>query len=378
MDTQNASGDASKSRDPRRRNGIQRPGTVGLVWCCLCLLGGISNAFSLGPVRPGQEASITRAVFAQSILWLLTDAGTLSMIREGADERVEVPLDEPALGLWLQNDAPAVVTQATPGHGPFTLRRWSAGGWSADAHIPADEEQLVGVSARGATVTLLTSKRVIDVGVRKFQARAVHWPEHASFGGVTSILSTAKSVLLGVNMGEWGGGLWSLDRSTGQLTVIKSNANGEFCGGPLNPQCDPVNAIVAQPHHPDCVLIAIGLVHFSPHGRIDEVCGTRVRRVFFKPYGAGDHKPSGHGDEPFSTVAFFGLATVNDEVLAVGIDGIYPIGTDGAGAATPLPEFQKVGNVAVSFALPAVVLLRTDVNQRRSISGSVPMMVPRS
>jgi hypothetical protein len=45
---------------------------------------------------------------------------------------------------------------------------------------------------------------------------------------------------------------------------------------------------------------------------------------------------------------------------------------------TPLPEFEKVGNIRVSFALQDVVLLLTEVNERRSISGSVPMLVPRN
>ena len=29
---------------------------------------------------------------------------------------------------------------------------------------------------------------------------------------------------------------------------------------------------------------AIGLVHFFPHGRIVEVCGNEVKRLYFEPY----------------------------------------------------------------------------------------------
>jgi hypothetical protein len=65
-------------------------------------------------------------------------------------------------------------------------------------------------------------------------------------------------------------------------------------------------------------------------------------------------------------------------VLAVGLDGLYLLSEDGAALLTPLPEFEKVGNIRVSFALQDVVLLLTEVNERRSISGSVPMMVPRN
>lgn len=31
-----------------------------------------------------------------------------------------------------------------------------------------------------------------------------------------------------------------------------------------------------------CLVAAIGLVHFSAHGRLVEVCGNRIRRLYFK------------------------------------------------------------------------------------------------
>ena len=85
--------------------------------------------------------------------------------------------------------------------------------------------------------------------------------------------------------------------------------------------------------------IAVGLVHFLAHGRIDEVCGERVRELYSKGYYVkGLPLPATQGDKPTATGAFFG----------------------------------------VSFALQDVVLLLTEVNERRSISGSVPMLVPRN
>jgi hypothetical protein len=69
-------------------------------------------------------------------------------------------------------------------------------------------------------------------------------------------------------------------------------------------------------------------------------------------------------------------------VLAVGLDGLYRLSEDGAALLTPLPKFENVGNIRgnirVSFAIPDVVLLLTEANERHSISGSVPMLVPRN
>jgi hypothetical protein len=44
--------------------------------------------------------------------------------------------------------------------------------------------------------------------------------------GVTSILSMPQSVLLGINAGEWGGGLVRIDRANGDVSLIESNKSG--------------------------------------------------------------------------------------------------------------------------------------------------------
>ncbi len=357
---------------------VSRAPWLQFLLLCAFLCAAVADASSLEPVHPGQEASIIRAVFADSQLWLLTDAGTLSTIREGASERIDMPLDEPALDLWLQNGDAAVVTTSRETREDFTLQRWTNGAWTVLARLPAKQEQLIGVSGHTDGVTLLTSARLIDVQGGEYTVTGVAWPGKRGVAGVTAILSTPKYVLFGVNAGEWGGGLGRVDRKTGKVSVIESNISGDLCGGPLNSGCDPVNSIVAEPHRPDCAVIAIGLVHFSSHGRIDEVCGSRVRRLYFKAYDDDEFKGArGIGDEPLSTVAFFGLVVIDDELLAVGLDGIYRINADGTATVSSLPTFDAVGSLSVSFALPQVILLKTDVNERRSISGSVPMLVPR-
>jgi hypothetical protein len=43
----------------------------------------------------------------------------------------------------------------------------------------------------------------------------------------------------------------------------------------------------------------------------------------------------------------------------------------------PLPRFDKVGGFNVSFAVPGLVVVRTDINARYSVSGSTPLIVAR-
>ncbi len=223
---------------------------------------------------------------------------------------------------------------------------------------------------------VLTTRRFIDPGRAK--KSDIFLSEKLDVGMVASVHVTPDQVFVGINAGEWGGGLRRIDRRSGRVKVIERNMSGSLCGGPLNTACDPVNGIASEPWKPECVAVAIGLVHFEPHGRIVEVCGDQVQRLYFKPYGQQASGASEkEGDEPFRTVAFFGLTRVGDALWAVGLDGIYRIEASGAARSIPLPAFKTIGDICVSFAIPQFVLVLTNVNQRRSISGSVPMLVAR-
>jgi hypothetical protein len=126
------------------------------------------------------------------------------------------------------------------------------------------------------------------------------------------------------------------------------------------------------PWKPDCIAAAVGLVHFAPLGRVVEACGNQVRQLYSKGYGKD--VPRG---ERYNTVAFFGLTRDSDTLWAMGIDGIHNIRADGTARVVPLPQFKDIGGISVSFDLPRFVLVLTRVNQRRSISGAVPLLVPR-
>jgi hypothetical protein len=349
-----------------------------LVVCAL-ILSAICCAFGaeLEPDRPGQESSITRAVFAGNRLWLLTDAGTLSSIEEGSPDSIDAELPEPVFDLWVQEGAPAILTGRRGGGGDWTLRLWAEGEWKTQAHIRTRGDSLIGAAAYGGSTTLLTRHRLIEVSDHRQREVPVAWSNEWRLGGIASILVTRRSVLVGINNGEWGGELKRVDRRTGAVSSIDSRLSGERCGQAPSPECDPVNAIVEEPGKRDCAVLAVGLVHMMTQGGIFEVCGNAVRALYTRPVrwdSAGKAVPS---SDAYSTLPFFGASAVGQDLWAVGLDGIYKVGAGGAAMVTPLPAFQRIGGVSVSFALPGVVLVLTDVNQRRSLSGSVPLMVPR-
>src|SRR5258708_38451060 len=57
-----------------------------------------------------QESFLTRAVFAEGQLWVLSDHGQLFRITEGKDAPVEERMPEPALDMALLDGRPSVLT----------------------------------------------------------------------------------------------------------------------------------------------------------------------------------------------------------------------------------------------------------------------------
>jgi hypothetical protein len=222
---------------------------------------------------------------------------------------------------------------------------------------------------------LLTSRRLIRLsagGRRDTRLRQAQGP-----GLVSSVLYVGgRGAYLGLNFGEWGGGLRRIDLGTGAVTVVERRATQAICSGPLNTDCDPVNAITASPWTPGCVAVAVGLVHLVPHGRLLEVCGDRVRRVYFRPVRdpLGGEVGRLNDGEPFTTEAFFGLARSGDGIWAVGIDGLYRLRRPGEAERMALPAFRTVDGFRVSFAIPGVALVLSGLNGRASMSGAVPLM----
>ena len=337
-----------------------------------------ASSGAIEPEREGQQAFLSRAVFVDGRLWLLSDAGELSSITEGKDQRIDAPLPEPAHDICVHEGQLLAATCKREGCATGSLRRFDHGTWSVDATFPLKDDRVLALACGAPTVTVLTTRRLIDFPAGG--SEQVRLSQSLESVPIATVHATPQEVFVGLNAGEWGGGLRRIDRRTGAVSVIESNASGELCGGPLNTQCDPVNGIATSPWDSRCIAVAIGLVHMAPHGRIVEVCGTKVRSLYFKEYpleGFDRVAVKTPGGEPFSTTAFFGLASQGNSLWAVGIDGIHDIAADGTAQVMPLPGFKDVGGVFVNFDSPRMILVLTRVNQRRSVGGAVPLLVPR-
>jgi hypothetical protein len=362
----------------RRRVSTARLVPIIVWWALTALCAWMPlPTFALEPTRPGQESFLIRAIFAEQRLWLLSDAGELSTIAENGDRRITQRLPAPVLDLCVSDGYPMVVTG---GHGEsaiWTLRKWNNQSWSTVAVVPSDGDHLVALNCAGGASTILTTTRLIAIG-KSYAAHSVTLSGKLHHGVVSASYGNADHIFIAFNAGEWGGGLQRISRNTGKIVDIERNITGTLCGGPLNSSCDPVNGIAPEPWRPDCLAVAVGLVHMSTHGSVVEVCREVIRPLYVNTHMSGMWAGLLNGRLPHpETVAFFGLTSRDNELWVVGSDGLYEIDSHGHATVTTLPRFKSIGGIDVSFDNPHVVLVMTSANERHSTSGSVPMLVPR-
>lgn len=333
-----------------------------------------TRAHAIEPMRPDQVSSITRAVFADGQLWLLSDAGELSAIRPGDRQRVTQALTSPVLDLCASAGQPQVVVGGNDS--AWEIRRRDGQTWSRVDSLASQGDSFVAADCGEGTVTLLTSERLIQLenGVKP---RYVRLAGGLPGGIVTAIHDEGTSLLVSVNGGEWGGGLRRIDKTTGAVTRVEQENGPETCSGPLNPSCDPVNGIATVPWNSRCVAVAVGLVHMLMEGRVVEVCGNKVRTLYAKAFTQSFWASLGKRRPPAESIAFFGITASGGMLWAVGTDGFYRIDSSGNAAMFSLPTFTTIGGIDVSFDNPQLVFVMTSANQRHSLSGNIPMMVPR-
>jgi hypothetical protein len=347
---------------------IQRPAIFTLALLALLECG---SAQAARPLLAEAETYIESAVFADGRLWVLSEIAVLSSLSESSNDRSWESFDDYVQELWVQGGQPAVITCRTQECPDWTIRRRTAAGWTVEAEIHRDNERLMAVSGATNTV-LLTSRRIVTVDGGKTASVSLSAP----LDSVAGMHVTSESLFVGLNRGEWGGGLRRIDRNTGDVTTIERNSSGQLCGGPLNSECDPVNGITVAPWNPQCLVLIVGLEHLGgSHGRIDEVCGTDVQRLYFKPLGKPRMLPG--MDEPFDTVSFYQLVRGGNLLWANGNDGLYRVSQRNDVRPIPRPRLKNIGGVYVSFDLSGIVTLQPRINQPPRRTNGFQLLVPR-
>ena len=357
---------------------FKHPLFIGIV--VVAALSAVAAVYAFGrrsPPADGEEVttqSIIRAVFADDRLWLLHYDGSLASLAPRAAKAKMIKVYGKVKEICKSNGRLIAMIEDTINS--WKIQERSPGEWKSVAPIASDTDTFITLACDDFDITVITNRRIINVRGETIRAIRLSQQFQPPFDGGTAT-AEGSVIWLGFNVGEWGGGLRRIGRTDGKVEVIEYNRSNDLCGGPLNTGCDPVTGIVAAPGNSHCIFAAIGLVHMMSHGRIVEVCGNEIRRFYFKPL---EPQPPGNrldDGEPSSTTAFFGLARAGNRIWAIGIDGLYQFDGSALPQFQPLPKFENRGGYRVSFDIPGIALVLTNVNQRNSVSGSVPIMATR-
>lgn len=347
---------------------------------CGCLLAfGLPGAAFAAAEDSHADAYVTRAVLASDQLWLRNDQGELSTIRVDGKERVPKPTAHPVADICaFEGEAIAVSVEDDGSWVVFQPGKAQQGRLAIKAMVPDDVPVL---DCRNGTISLVGTRQLAMLD--RFDAnavpRVVALSKPVGWGLTSAVYGDAEQLYIGTGEGEFGGGLWRVDRRTGEVTGGEDGTDFmQACDEAMgNGGCAPLNDIAALPWKSGCVVLAEGLQHMMSGGALIELCGKSFRPLYRAAFTSAWLREMLHGRSSEETVPFYGLLAKQGSLLAAGLDGLYEIGPKGLISKEAYPAFTRIGGVEVSFERSDVILVRTAASQRKALSSETPLLVPR-
>jgi hypothetical protein len=336
-----------------------------------------ADAEPAGKDANDEAADIIKAVYLKGRLYTLTDNGELAVWAEGAAQNKMVKTPDQVHSFCALNGELFIVTAKK---GASTGYLWSgeSDSWTREAEIKSSTKNpFISLDCTGTEPFLVSGATI----VMPRSGRAIPVKSNATeFGGFATTLQHGGYLYVGVNAGEWGGGLQRISLTSGKAERVDASDPKELCGGVLNKSCDPVTGLAADPANPDCIIATTGLVHMLPHGSVLRICGEKISLAYSKPYTLDPNwrfDPKNISESNYS-VPYFSLGGDGRKVWAVGSDGIYHFATDKLPAFSAFPRPHRTPPSRIDWSNPEFILIRTGMNQRHSLSGGSLILVPRS
>lgn len=332
--------------------------------------------FAYDADRPvGWPHDIRHAVYAEGRLWILTQGGELWSVAEAEREpRREAPGGH-VFGLCVRSGAPAVLTAPRQNAETWSFQIQNPGGWSPLATIRGENDRPLALFCDG-DLRVLTNRRLVDLSEGEPRSRQLTARLPVDFESVS--LAMPDQILFVFNHGEIGSALYGIAPRTGAVRQIYKHPADDPCGGPLGKYCDAITGLTPLPWKPGCAAAAVRANHIGMHGRLIEICGSDVRRLYLGPcpYPEGIDQDL-IGDEPFCTELFFGVISKERTVLALGSEGLGEHGQQGlVRSPAPLPT-RRYGRFRIAFG-PDFILVGDGPDRKEPLEMFGLMIVPRS
>ena len=323
---------------------------------------------------------IAKGVALKGRLWL---RGTMGKNARGdrsgglvsvglADQSRKVHFEVGTLDLEKDGDDLWVLRRSASSQQKFIVSIWKKDAFEDVGRFESAGSDVPFALLLSGGIPTVVSERTVRVMSPDHSWRSVSLKGNFRLGVQAAIAKprVGGSIYVGMNMGEWGGGLQRVDTTTGEITKVERRDDKGLCSGPLNSDCDPVTGVIADPQKSDCVLATVGLVHlFRSDGRLLRVCGDRVTLV-------SEEQTEGNSGSK-QTEAFYGLVPADSGFWAITWRAVYHFGPDGKqDKQYPIPKLKPFSGIHLSREIPGVIVVRTDVNWAVSTSGYTPLVVP--
>lgn len=324
------------------------------------------------PFSPDSLRRIRKVLVSPGLLWLLDLDGILYRLNLSTRRLAQdTGLGRVADLALSSNGDPAALTV----RGKQTLILTYRSDWQEAATLPTlPGDTVLALGFLGSRPAVLTTAAVfVELTGGNWRRRAL-----ASTTGLGSLQpsvawATDGSLYVGVNRGEWGGGLWRVSLATGQVMGIVRRTKGKPFTGPLDPDLDPVTAVIRDPTDGRCIVGAVGLLHMGlQSGRVVRVCGDSVSVVFREPCPMPPGTPPAVAS--ICSVAVFGLAEAKNGFWAVTPYGVVRFDQLTVAERHQMPNLDDAGGVLLARDIPGILLIGTDVNWTASVSGLTPLI----
>jgi len=338
-----------------------------------------SNRATLEAADIESSPRIQKIVFAANRLWILNQNGRLQSLnlKEGGPQ--EVAPEKFVFDIYHDPDKQLyVLAGGSRDTSRMHVWRRTETTWIKVTEIPIGPgEAVLGLHKYRDSLLVLTDREIhLQEGPDKWRSIAVKGEIRGAYQTAFAVTDDGY-VYVGINRGEWGGGLFQVNLKSGEVKQLKKVGKPKSCEGPLNPECDPVTGVIRDPENPSCVIASIGLRHFLEHGRLVRVCNQSISVVFSKSYRDISSKKDANVDTVFvdnSTEAIFDLVAEGQGYWAVTGRGIYHFTLNSEPTFQKLPNLVNRSGLHMSDAIPNVIVVSTDINWARSLSGHTPLI----
>jgi hypothetical protein len=198
------------------------------------------------------------ALVVDGVLWVRGAGGSLASLPLRGRAGITRHLDGERV-LDLHHASRGALWALTLDEGPGDVRVWRRGerGWAPIWQMGAPETTVALLEIGGAPALLATGELYVSSTGLATRALAPELPRTSGYAAVAS----GRSVWVTSRGAGW---LYRVDAETGQ-TALVADRQGEACGGLLDPACDVIVDLMADPGDADCVLVAA-------RGRVVRAC----------------------------------------------------------------------------------------------------------